>query len=233
MMVGSEVKTVGARAGRRHRQGAQRTARASAACRRKPADAVLDAAEEHLARMCVPARCIGIAGVAGNGQGEFFEAVSGEALQAGRRRRAHPRQGSAGRAVDIRPAAARRGLRAGGAARPWRGAAHEAFGKPAAVAPCHRRQGLRRRRRHGQDRRGRRGRAAHHRGDGRAQERAAIRKRQRCPAAICRNSSSAANSTAARRDGRQPADLGRRRGRCRAASARRWSNSRAAARRCW
>jgi ABC-type uncharacterized transport system ATPase subunit len=35
---------------------------------------------------------VGIAGVAGNGQGEFFEAVSGEALQQRRIHRAHPRR---------------------------------------------------------------------------------------------------------------------------------------------
>ena len=69
-----------------------------------------------------------------------------------------------------------------------------------AVAPRDRRQGLRRRRlasvKSGADPAGG---PAHHRGDGRAQERATIRRPRRCRAAICRNSSSAANSTASPR----------------------------------
>ena len=65
---------------------------------------------------------------------------------AGRRHDPHPRQGCRP-AVDHRPPPARRGLRAGGAARPWRSAAHEAVGESFPVALRDRPQGLSRRRR--------------------------------------------------------------------------------------
>ena len=65
---------------------------------------------------------------------------------AGCRLGAHPRQRCRA-AVDLRTAPAGCGLRAGRAARPWRGAAHEALREPVAVAPQDRPQGLPRRRR--------------------------------------------------------------------------------------
>ena len=60
---------------------------------------------------------VGIAGVAGNGQDELFAAMSGERAGAGSRRRRHRRAMPRGRRRS-RAAQARRGLRAGGAARP-------------------------------------------------------------------------------------------------------------------
>ncbi len=113
---------------------------------------------------------IGIAGVAGNGQGEFFESVSGEVLQqeaASVRIRGKDAGGLTITGRRLHGCC----LRAGRAARPWCRAAHEAFGKPASVAPCHRRQGFRRHRRGGQRRCDLQCCPAHYRGHGRAQER--------------------------------------------------------------
>ena len=56
-------------------------------------DAVLDAARKNINLDVRAGEVIGIAGVAGNGQGEFFEAVSGEALQQEAEHDPHPRQG--------------------------------------------------------------------------------------------------------------------------------------------
>ena len=78
MMVGNEVQAVV----RPPVEGIGSAAGAARDPRSQPqaGDAVLDPAQEHLPRRRA-GEVIGIAGVAGNGQGEFFEAVSGEALQ--------------------------------------------------------------------------------------------------------------------------------------------------------
>ena len=194
MMVGSEVQAV-VRApveGIETAPAAARDPRASAASRRRRSRFRC----KNINLNVRAGEVIGIAGVAGNGQGEFFEAVSGEVLQ--------PDAG----AVRIRGKDAGglsiTGRRLLGAAfvpeeRLGHGAAprmklsenlllsrHATDGKASSAAAAWSR------------RRDLRGRPAHHRGDGRAQERAAIRKRPRFRAAICRNSSSAANSTASR-----------------------------------
>ena len=143
-----------------------------------------------------PGEVIGIAGVAGNGQGEFFEAVCGEGLQ-----------DTAGR-VRIR---GREAGRLGASGRRMLGAAfspEERLGHGAAPDVACRRICFCRatpptaRPLSGHLDHPERGAFENARPDFEAMDvrkAGAIRKRQRCRAAICRNSSSAANSTASPR----------------------------------
>ena len=137
---------------------------------------------------------LGIAGVAGNGQDELFAALSGE--------RPPSRAGTvvidghaAGAPLRHRAAPARRGLRSGGAARPRHRAAHEAVGERAADRPCRERHGpaaassTSRRRWTTVDQTT---------GPSTCARPSAIRRPPASPAAICRNSSSAAKSCASR-----------------------------------
>ena len=133
---------------------------------------------------------LGIAGVAGNGQDELFAALSGERLS--------PEPFNV--VIDGTPAGqssvtaappARRGLRARRAARPRHRAAHEVVGECAADRTCRERHGPpwlhqpAARRSRWSTRRRRYSTCARP---------SAIPRRRACPAAICRNSSSAAKS---------------------------------------
>ena len=80
---------------------------------------------------------VGIAGVAGNGQQEFFDAVSGERRLA-RRDDASRRRTPHRPARRQRPPPRRRGLRAGGADRPRRGPRLPPLGERRADPPRHR-----------------------------------------------------------------------------------------------
>ncbi len=83
---------------------------------------------------------LGIAGVAGNGQDELFAALSGERFDDGAGAVVIDGH-AAGQLSVTATAAARRRLRARGAARPWHGAAHAALRERAAHRPCGERHG--------------------------------------------------------------------------------------------
>ena len=164
---------------------------------------------------------VGIAGVAGNGQDGILRSVSGERLAAEPAMMRHRRQ--AGRpARRQRPPPARRRLRAGRAARPWRGAAHDACRRTCCCRGTRTGEGFRRAPassiavRH-----------ARLRGAASASASTCARARadpegerafRRQSAEIHRRPRARPH---ARRDGGQPADLGRRRRRGRRPSARR------------
>ena len=143
-MVGAELRELSAPPRRRRRRagaagGQQPVAAEAAPLRRR--------ARRTSRSTCAAGEIVGIAGVAGNGQDEFFDALSGERLR--QRADADPHRRRAVRPARRQraPAAGRR-LRAGGAARPWRGAALQAVGERRAHPPRHRRgHGPRRRRR--------------------------------------------------------------------------------------
>ena len=149
---------------------------------------------------------LGIAGVAGNGQDELFAALSGEVL-ADSADAIRIDDTDAGRLSHHRAPPARRGLRAGGAARPRdraalhalrERAAHRPRGEPDGAARLHRsRAGARLRRPHHQGLRCAQGKARPGGGQPLGRQPAEVRGRPRNPAR-------------AARAGRQPADLGRR-----------------------
>ena len=91
MMVGNEVQAVVRAAGRRHRRPQQPLLEIRSLSR-KPATP-FSIPLKNINLNVRAGEVIGIAGVAGNGQGEFFEAVSGEVLQQDAGFGAHPRQG--------------------------------------------------------------------------------------------------------------------------------------------
>ena len=137
---------------------------------------------------------LGIAGVAGNGQDELFAALSGERLAQDPGTRRH-RRASRGAPFDHAAAQAWRGVRSRGTTRPRCRTADEAFRERAADRSCRQRHGparLRQYRRNAQDRRPRHGERST------CARPSAIRKPPASPAAICRNSSSAAKSCATR-----------------------------------
>ena len=198
MMVGSEVGSRAPAGGRAS------TARGAMLEIRQPVaaagDAFLDSAAEHQSQACVPAKCMALPAWRATGRASFSM----------RCRAKRCRQDAD--TVRIR------GKDAGASMSHLRSPADRCrpscrrSGSAMAAAPRMKlsenlllsryatdRKAFRRRGRHGQDRRGREAAQAHHREHGRAQERPRSGGRPRCRAATCRNSSSAANSTASRR----------------------------------
>ena len=139
MMVGSEIGAVQRAAGERRRHAALLVRDLSL-----PPDDPSRIALDDISLEVRGGEIVAIAGVAGNGQDEFFDALSGEARSPTPTAIVIDGARSAGTAITAAPAPRRR-LRAGGAARPWRRAAHDALGKCAAHRPRTRRPGPRRR----------------------------------------------------------------------------------------